>query len=563
MDVTQLSQKQKITLFILVLCLGFIGLAVFTAQSLSKMNSQYQQSGDVTAGSAALFATQAQLFELAAEREHLSSNKVSEIKTRLAQLMQKVEGDKRLLAENNFANEGNALQQAVQAFNDDMQPWLEIKGELGFNVDDGKLAELKKLAATIEKKIDETGMVTINSDFQAMIKAQQNYLLQPNEQNLRLFNRALAGFVSMSQSYAMLDLYKAEIEQFKTTFLRVSELSQQVKDIEKNLLSSESTAQGVIESTAQRLEEVSSRYQTLAEKAGEQTLLSILVACVILAVLTVLLFMMVSFSLSKALTQIGRVLEKLSSGDLSQRLALTSNKKNEFNQLAFAVNKSCENLGGLVHVVQDRSVALSGDAVALNQAIDNLVRGQSDVMDQTQRLASATEEVSLTTQQVSHSLEVVANVSKASTLAAEEGSKVISAAIGSLREVGSILQSAASHIQQLEQASAKVDSVMDIINGIAEQTNLLALNAAIEAARAGEQGRGFAVVADEVRSLAVRTVNAVSEISGTIETMKKESAEVILFMNQSEQTMEEGQSKGNQAMQALQRITQGTDEAAS
>ncbi|EMC7819635.1 methyl-accepting chemotaxis protein [Vibrio cholerae] len=563
MDVTQLSQKQKITLFILVLCLGFIGLAVFTAQSLSKMNSQYQQSGDVTAGSAALFATQAQLFELAAEREHLSSNKVSEIKTRLAQLMQKVEGDKRFLAENNFANEGNALQQAVQAFNDDMQPWLEIKGELGFNVDDGKLADLKKLAATIEKKIDETGMVTINSDFQAMIKAQQNYLLQPNEQNLRLFNRALAGFVSMSQSYAMLDLYKAEIEQFKTTFLRVSELSQQVKDIEKNLLSSEATAQGVIESTAQRLEEVSSRYQSFAEKAGEQTLLSILVACVILAVLTVLLFMMVSFSLSKALTQIGRVLEKLSSGDLSQRLALTSNKKDEFNQLAFAVNKSCENLGGLVHVVQDRSVALSGDAVALNQAIDNLVRGQSDVMDQTQRLASATEEVSLTTQQVSHSLEVVANVSKASTLAAAEGSKVISAAIGSLREVGSILQSAASHIQQLEQASAKVDSVMDIINGIAEQTNLLALNAAIEAARAGEQGRGFAVVADEVRSLAVRTVNAVSEISGTIETMKKESAEVILFMNQSEQTMEEGQSKGNQAMQALQRITQGTDEAAS
>lgn len=154
MDVTQLSQKQKITLFILVLCLGFIGLAVFTAQSLSKMNSQYQQSGDVTAGSAALFATQAQLFELAAEREHLSSNKVSEIKTRLAQLMQKVEGDKRFLAENNFANEGNALQQAVQAFNDDMQPWLEIKGELGFNVDDGKLAELKT-GGDYRKKIDE------------------------------------------------------------------------------------------------------------------------------------------------------------------------------------------------------------------------------------------------------------------------------------------------------------------------------------------------------------------------------------------------------------------------
>ncbi len=167
--------------------------------------------------------------------------------------------------------------------------------------------------------------------------------------------------------------------------------------------------------------------------------------------------------------------------------------------------------------------------MALNQAIDNLVRGQSDVMDQTQRLASGAEEVSLTTQQVSHSLEVFAKVSKASTLAAAEGSRVISAAIGSLREVGSILQSAASHIQQLEQASAKVDSVMDIINGIAVQINLLALNAAIEAARAGEQGRGFAVVADEVRSLAVRTVNAVSEISGTIETMKRECGSDFVF----------------------------------
>ncbi|HHI5411643.1 TPA: methyl-accepting chemotaxis protein [Vibrio metoecus] len=563
MDVIQLSQKQKITLFIVVLCLGFIGLSLFTARSLSKMNLQYQQSGGVTTGSAALFATQAQLFELASEREHLDSSKVADIKTRLNELTQKVERDKNFLINNDFANEGEALQQAVQAFISDMQPWLQIKGELGFNVDDGKLALLKSLAVTIEKKIDETGMVTINSDFQAMVKTQQNYLLQPNEQNLKLFNRALAGFISTSQSYAMLDLYKAEIEQFKATFLGVSELSQQVKEIEQKLLSSEAKAQDVIESTAHRLESVSESYQTLAEQAGEHTLLSILVACVILAVLTILLFMMVSMSLTKALSQIKRVLEKLSSGDLSQRLTLSANKNDEFNQLGFAVNKSCENLGGLVHVVQDRSIALSGDAIALNQAIDNLVSSQSEVMDQTHRLASATEEVSLTTQQVSHSLEVVANVSKASTLAAEEGSKIIGVAIGSLREVGNILQSAAGHIQQLEQASAKVDSVMDIINGIAEQTNLLALNAAIEAARAGEQGRGFAVVADEVRSLAVRTVNAVSEISGTIETMKKESAEVILFMNQSEQTMEEGQSKGNEAMQALARITQGTNEAAS
>jgi methyl-accepting chemotaxis protein len=123
------------------------------------------------------------------------------------------------------------------------------------------------------------------------------------------------------------------------------------------------------------------------------------------------------------------------------------------------------------------------------------------------------------------------------------------------------LTSAAGHIKQLEEASSKVDSVMDIINGIAEQTNLLALNAAIEAARAGEQGRGFAVVADEVRSLAVRTVDAVSEISGTIDTMKKESAEVIQYIGQSESSMNTGRERGHEAMEALKLITEKADEA--
>ncbi|MEI8655868.1 MULTISPECIES: methyl-accepting chemotaxis protein [Vibrio] len=562
MDVLKLSQKQKITLFIIVLCIGFVSLGLYTAMSLSGMGSQYKQSSDITSGALAMHSTQADLLALASEKESLTADQVSQAKEKLKGLMEHVQTDITFLQQLNFNEESQQLLQVTSQFEQSLLPWMELKSELGFNVEEGKLGELKQLATTIEAKIAETGMVTINSDFQAVVKAQQNYLLQPSEQNLKLFNRAMAGFINMSKSYSMLSLYEKEVANFKETFLRVSELSQLVNEQQEQLFTSESQAKSLIENLSKQIGDISETYQRQAEHAGVQTQWSVLVACAVLAVITISIFVMLSISLTRSLSQTKAVMERLSQGDLSQRMPISNNPNDEFNQLAVAINQSCEHLGELVKAVQQRSEALSGDAAQLNSGIDDLVNGQSDVLGQTQLLASATEEVSVTTHEVSNSLAFVSDVSKSSTEAAENGAKVIAAAIGSLEDVGKILSSATTNIQQLEEASTKVDSVMDIINSIAEQTNLLALNAAIEAARAGEQGRGFAVVADEVRNLAVRTVNAVAEISGTIETMKKESSEVIQKFSQSGQTMQVGQERGHEAMEALAQITNKAGEAA-
>lgn len=556
MDALQLSQKSKMLLFIALLCLGFISVGLFTAQRLDGMVEQYEKSGAVSQGTKTIYATQAHLLSLAAARSSLTVSDVPLLREQLDDLTNKVQRDVSFLKAMGLTRQGEELLEANSSFDQAMRPWLDIKSELGFSVEEGKLGLLKSLAETIEAKIDETGMVTINSDFQAMIKTQQNYLLAPNEQNLKLFNRAMAGFINMSKSYSMLSLYEQEIEQFKQTFTRVGELSQQATTLDSQLKSSETRAQEAIKSVSAQLTSTSEQYQLSAAKDAHNTTWSLLIAFIILAIITISLAATISFTMNRSLVQTKRVLDSLSQGDLSQRLAVTSNQNDEFNQLAIPINQSCEHLGSLVRAVQKNSEALSGDTSDLDHGLDALVKAQLAVIHQTELLASATEEVSSTTVEVSNSLELVAEISHEATASSNEGAQVIGSAIQSLEDVGKILTSAASHIQLLEEASAKVDSVMDIINGIAEQTNLLALNAAIEAARAGEQGRGFAVVADEVRNLAVRTVTAVSDISGTIETMKQESAEVIQYIGQSEQTMKQGQERGLKAMDALSVITE-------
>ncbi|MCG7499531.1 methyl-accepting chemotaxis protein [Vibrio sp. Of7-15] len=561
MSTVNVSQKQKLTAAVVVLLFGFAILGGYTAISLSHMSEQMIQSNRLSSAVATLKSTEVQLLKLAGSLNDMDVSKIPKAKSDLKEVQNSVKNNQQSLINFDLPSEATKLEQALSGYIKAFNPWLELRSELGFNVEDGKLGELKTLASTIEAKIKETGMVTLDSDFQNMIKMQQNYLLLPTEKNKKLFNRALGAFVSMSNVYAMLDLYEKEIEQFKVTFVRVSELSQQLGQLEDRLFNSQENVLSTIDNVDLKLEAMAELYQDQSSDAASTTLVSTTVACFILAAITLSIFMTLSISITRALTRTTGVLEAMSSGNLSQRLSITDNDKDEFNRLAIAINQTCENLGQLVSKVQQSSGDLSKNATELNQTVDYLVNSQSEVVEQTQVLASATEEVSVTTQEVSNSLSMVAEVSKESSRSAEDGGEVITSAITSLEDVGKILTAAATHIQQLEEASSKVDSVMEIINGIAEQTNLLALNAAIEAARAGEQGRGFAVVADEVRNLAVRTVTAVGEISGTIDTMKKESAEVIQYISQSEESMELGLKRGHEAMNAIKGIIQKADEA--
>jgi methyl-accepting chemotaxis protein len=561
MDALKFSQKHKMLIFLFLLCAGFIGLAGYTADSLGKMGEQYKQSTRIANGAFAVEQIQVELLQLAGSLSELSAEKAGGVLSSAERIKNRVEAETGYLTEVGLAGKAEELSGLVNQYYKLMVPWLEMETQLGLNAGEGIQGQLKSLSILIEKKIAETGLVTLNSDFQVLVKAVQNYQLSPSEENYVAFERALSSFSSISNSYGMLDIYQEELKNYQATFESLVALSAELGDVEARLLTNQQAALRVIENTSAELNQISQQYQDRAEQKGKRAFRSVLGACAVLAAFTIITFTLISLNISRSLQQISSVLGAMSDGNLAQRLSVTENTKDEFNRLAMTINQTCQNLGGLVKGVQERSETLSRNSADLNVGIDGVVQSQSEVVEQTQLLASATEQVNVTTKQVSDNLEQVAEVSRSSSSSAEEGGKVITSAISSMDEIGAILDNATGHIHKLEEASLKVDSVMEIINGIAEQTNLLALNAAIEAARAGEQGRGFAVVADEVRSLAVRTVGAVSEISATIEAMKSESGKVIGYLSQSEETMQASQARGNEAIAALSVIVEKADEA--
>ncbi|MGR5303858.1 methyl-accepting chemotaxis protein [Vibrio mediterranei] len=558
-----LSQKQKTVFSMLTLWSGFIILVFFIFNSLSSLSEKFTSSSDMERASAHLSSTQVLLMDTVNRRTTLVAGGMDAFEDSMDRLETSAEQDLAFLKQAGLTTESDNVSNTLESFIFNLSPWLTIKSELGFSVNDGLLQQLQQNNAKIDAAIKETGMVTLTSDFQKVVTSLQEYLIQPNEENEKGFKRALAGFVNASNTYAMLELYENEVKALELGFARVVELSGTLVGLEQKLDQAQAITLEAFDKAALALNQQALSLGNQAADVSSMTKASVGIACALLALFTTAIFLTLNVSLARSLKQTLSALKLVEQGDLSTRLAVSNNHRDEFNQLKQAINVSCENLGTLVDGVKTNSQQLSNSSGELDSGINQLRQHQSQVIEQTQLLASATEEVSVTTQEISGSLEYVATISKTSAESAQAGGEVIVDTIAAFEQVGTILEEAATHIEQLEQASQKIDSVMEIINGIAEQTNLLALNAAIEAARAGEQGRGFAVVADEVRSLAVRTVQAVEEISGTIDTMKQESTQVIQFIAQSDSSMQSGREQGNQAKTALEEIMNKAQEASS
>ncbi|WP_455920766.1 methyl-accepting chemotaxis protein [Pseudomonas putida] len=254
----------------------------------------------------------------------------------------------------------------------------------------------------------------------------------------------------------------------------------------------------------------------------------------------------------KPLGDLVRQAEALGAGDLDARLNVFSN--DEIGQLARSFNHMGEALATMVTHIRNAAHEVSGRAQALSGMSTGAYEGMEQQSGEITSMAGAVEEFSATSLNIADNMGSTQRMAEENAEQTRIGRSSMDEASSSLQQISGALNSTATVINTLGQRSQEIGGIVGVITSIADQTNLLALNAAIEAARAGEQGRGFAVVADEVRSLASRTRQATDEISAMIGSIQHETGNAISTMEQGKELMEEGLSRNAKVAAALSQI---------
>ncbi|MBM6549522.1 methyl-accepting chemotaxis protein [Marinomonas ostreistagni] len=449
-------------------------------------------------------------------------------------------------------------------YRQDFSQLVSAKQAMGLTQNEGLEGQLRSAVHDIESSLERLDKDALLVLMLQLRRHEKDFMLRLDMKYPQRFNTTLAelkqGIDSASDIsatertnlLALADRYQQRFAAFVMQQQRIG------LDSEQGILGEMRTT---IHKTETRLTAMAQAMETQTNtllKRMEWILTTLFIAVV---VLSVVIAWRIAASINRPLALIHKAMVKIDqTHDLSMRVAYDG--KDEIGDVSRSINQMLTGFQAVVRSVNDTVINMNQQTDNLSQTAARTANDAERQRDETDMVATSVTEMVGTIEDISQNMEAAVGKTQTAQSSASEGQAKVSSAIERVNGLSQRLQSSMSTADQLAKESQSIGSVLSVIQEIAEQTNLLALNAAIEAARAGEQGRGFAVVADEVRALASRTHDATVEVSDIIESLQNRSKSIVQIM---QECSEEGLTSRDEASMigdVLTNITREVDEIA-
>ncbi len=391
--------------------------------------------------------------------------------------------------------------------------------------------------------------------------------IESKEKELNTIFSGYEALLSDENDAVMFRKVKSAIDEYEKQSEITLNFSRQYmsKDAVRELDKLASMAQGVSTTLAEGVkynEKLARDFDEEDQKSYENAKWLLIVATAMIAALLAfigwLIYKQVNSGLKTAQTTISRIQNSL---DFTLRAEVSGN--DEISEMLKSFNQLIGHLQNSLRDILQGVERVADSASQLRTSAEKVSDGSSSQNASTSHMAASVEEMTVSINHVADQAKTTSEQSNEMGRKAENGQEVISRTVSNIHAIAAAVENAGEDIRQLDQKGREIESVINIISAVAEQTNLLALNAAIEAARAGEQGRGFAVVADEVRSLAARTATSTKEISDIITAIQSVSASAVKRMEEAVTKVEQGVQGAGAANETMAEICNVATESVS
>ncbi|MBM6550542.1 methyl-accepting chemotaxis protein [Marinomonas ostreistagni] len=554
-----------------LLACAIAGFVLVTLVAINGMNAQQEANdqlrtyGDIGSG---VDKISLGILEAADELRNLNDSNyqayLSQLRDTKAQDLAMLERDIQMVDREPLIAALKASKTRLEDYANALLSLAEQRSIIGFSSQSGYKGEITALGDQISESIARISL--LNREFVNVRKVEGSYLSEPSPAALEELNASYERFMSRVNNFGFADTVGTTAQQYYDAILAYGPAYSALQQAEDNFDSQKlAFTAGQIE-----LAEIIERYVLEAEQAADrqasQSLYTLIIVSIAVAVFASILMVSISRSARRTLNQVITDLVKVKEGDMTAKATVNKKRHDEFDDLSESLNEMTSGLGNVLSDVVSTTTSVSTMINDLNSAMAKIADNNRSVTERTNSLAVATDDISNRITTLSSSTEEMREHSNETYQSAKSGATTIRVVLDNLNETVEAVNKTSHQLDELGKLSSNIDNVIGMINDLAEQTNLLALNAAIEAARAGEAGRGFSVVADEVRSLAEKTVDATSKITEIVSTIQTSTQSAINTMEHGQQKLrviEENGAEAETAMRTIETNAQTSSQASN